>query len=72
MRHNGHNVPDADELRWWISCADQHGRQQRITVLVLGDRVAVVLPPGDILMFEPDEVDDFADLLDRAGGFAAV
>ncbi|MCA1188369.1 MULTISPECIES: hypothetical protein [Saccharopolyspora] len=35
-----------------------------MSILVMGDRVAVVLPPGDTLIFDPDEADDFAALLD--------
>ncbi|WP_249124382.1 hypothetical protein [Saccharopolyspora erythraea] len=41
-----------------------------MTVLVMGDRVAVVVPPAQILVFEPDEADDLAALLDNAAEFA--
>ncbi|MEU6129268.1 hypothetical protein ABZ805_08865 [Saccharopolyspora sp. NPDC047091] len=36
-----------------------------MSILVMGDRVAVVLPPGDTLIFDADEADDFAALLDK-------
>ncbi|MBB5072379.1 hypothetical protein [Saccharopolyspora gloriosae] len=40
-----------------------------MSVLVMGDRVAVVLPPGDTLIFDADEADDFAALLDKVSTF---
>ncbi|GAB3282155.1 hypothetical protein [Parasphingorhabdus pacifica] len=54
-----------DELGWWIPCEHPHGPQQNITVLVVGDRVAVVLPPGDTLIFDPTEATELANALDR-------
>ncbi|MFB9568467.1 hypothetical protein ACFFRS_15975 [Saccharopolyspora hordei] len=41
-----------------------------MSVLVVGDRVAVVLPPGGTLVFTADEADGLATLLDQAVGFA--
>lgn len=55
-------------LRWRVNCAAPAGTA--VTVLVVGDRVAVVLPPGDTLVFTAGEAEDLADLLDKAGGFA--
>ncbi|WP_229680390.1 hypothetical protein [Saccharopolyspora thermophila] len=54
-----------EQLRWRIRCATT-GATANVTVLVLGDRVAVVLPPGDTLVFTADEADALADLLDEA------
>lgn len=65
--------PDQGEaLRWWISCTDPTGDDRTITVLVMGDRVAVVLPPAEILIFEPDQADACAALLNRAAGYAGT
>ncbi|MFR9729007.1 hypothetical protein ACL03H_07225 [Saccharopolyspora sp. MS10] len=41
-----------------------------MSVLVMGDRVAVVLPPGDTLIFEADEADELATLLDQVSTYA--
>ncbi|GAA2817426.1 hypothetical protein [Saccharopolyspora taberi] len=41
-----------------------------MTVLVMGDRVALVLPPAEVLVLEPDEADDLAALLERAADCA--
>ncbi len=55
-----------EALGWWIPGTDASERTCRISVLVIGDRIAVVLPPGDALIFEADEVDEVAALLDKA------
>jgi hypothetical protein len=55
-----------DQLRWRIPCNDATDDDGRVTVLVMGDRVAVVLPQGNTLVFDADEADDFARTLDRA------
>lgn len=54
----------SDDLRWRIPCHDSGGENRSVSILVMGDRVAVVLPPGDTLIFDADEADDFAALLD--------
>lgn len=56
-------------LRWRIRCAAPADADT--TVLVVGDRVAVVLPRGDTLVFTADEAEELARLVDRANGFAA-
>ena len=66
------NAAEHDELRWWIPCTDPDDEDHRVTVLVLGDRVAVVLPPGYTLIFEPGEARDLASLLDKAAGYAVI
>lgn len=55
-----------DELGWWIPCTHPHGANRTVTVLVVGDRVAVVLPPGDTLVFDATEANELANVLDRA------
>ncbi len=57
---------DSDQLRWSIPCATGVGEERTVTVLVLGDRVAIVLPPGDTLILYPGEATDFATMLDTA------
>ncbi|QUG99635.1 hypothetical protein HUO13_01445 [Saccharopolyspora erythraea] len=59
-----------EQLRWRIPCTNPAAENRRVTVLVMGDRVAVVVPPAQILVFEPDEADDLAALLDNAAEFA--
>ena len=54
-------------LRWRIRCAAPADTD--VTVLVVGDRVAVVLPPGETLVFTAEEAEDLAELVDRATGF---
>ena len=55
-----------EQLRWRIPCTSPAAENRRMTVLVMGDRVALVLPPAEILVLEPDEADDLATLLERA------
>ncbi|MFD0920942.1 hypothetical protein [Saccharopolyspora rosea] len=43
-----------------------------MTVLVVGDRVALVLPPGDTTVLTPDEADALAHLLDTAADHATA
>ncbi|MER6989651.1 hypothetical protein ABT337_23545 [Saccharopolyspora hirsuta] len=58
-----------EQLRWRIPCRPP--ATDSLSVLVVGDRVAVVLPPGETLVFTADEADGLAALLDKAVGFAA-
>lgn len=53
-----------EQLRWRIPARNAHGDERQVSVLVLGDRVLVVLPPGDVLVFEPDQALDLAAALD--------
>ena len=62
------NGEPTDDLRWRIPCRDSGVENRTVSVLVMGDRVAVVLPPGDTVIFDADEADDFAALLDEATG----
>lgn len=55
-----------EELGWWVPCQNSHGQNRTLTVLVMGDRIAVVLPPGDTLVFDAAEAYEFASVLDRA------
>jgi hypothetical protein len=65
--------PDrGEQLRWHIRCTDSAGDDRWVTVLVMGDRVAVVLPPAEILVFDPDEAEACAALLIRAAGYAGT
>ncbi|WP_433870926.1 hypothetical protein [Saccharopolyspora sp. CA-218241] len=57
-----------EQLRWRIPCTTPHGEQGTVTVLVMGDRIALVLPPGDTLVFTADEAVDVANLLENAAG----
>ncbi|TDD56541.1 hypothetical protein E1288_00135 [Saccharopolyspora elongata] len=57
-----------EQLRWRIPCTTPVD-SGNMTVLVVGDRVAVVLPPGETLVFTADETDDLAALLDEAAGY---
>ncbi|MCX2732565.1 hypothetical protein OOZ19_20200 [Saccharopolyspora sp. NFXS83] len=59
----------SEDLRWRIPCRDSGGENRTVSVLVMGDRVAVVLPPGDTLIFDANEADDFAALLDKVSTF---
>ena len=61
----------AENLRWRIPCANEAGADRAVSVLVLGDRVVLVLPPDQALVFDPNEALDFADLLDAAAGTAS-
>ncbi|AOS61064.1 hypothetical protein [Actinoalloteichus hymeniacidonis] len=53
-------------LRWWVDCTDASGRSRQLTVLVLGDRVAVVTPPGETAVMEPSDAVGLAQALERA------
>lgn len=57
------SVPEqvAAELDGDAELVDEHVR-----VLVLGDRVAVVVPPGDVLVLTEEEATHLANTLDRA------
>jgi hypothetical protein len=59
-----------EQLRWRIPCTTAVG-SGTMTVLVVGDRIAVVLPPGDTLVFTADEADDLAALLEKAVGYTS-
>jgi len=54
-----------EDLRWRIPCRDAAGEDREVSVLVMGDRIAVVLPPGDTLIFDADEADELSGLLAR-------
>ncbi|MER7011059.1 hypothetical protein ABT324_06480 [Saccharopolyspora sp. NPDC000359] len=58
-----------EQLRWRIPCRPP--ATDSLSVLVVGDRVAVVLPPGETLVLTAAEADGLAALLDKAVGFAA-
>lgn len=66
------HVPDPEDMtaipHQIRSLTEQEGALVggRVRVLVLGDRVAVVLPPGDTLVFTREEATQLADTLDRA------
>lgn len=55
-----------EQLRWRIPAQNADGNEREVSVLVMGDRVLVVLPPGDALVFEPDEALDLAAALEGA------
>lgn len=67
-------TPDGgtDRLRWSVPCADLGQQDHTVRVLVMGDRVAVVLPPGDTLILTPVEAENIADLLDKAADYAVT
>ncbi|SFT03222.1 hypothetical protein [Saccharopolyspora flava] len=58
-----------EKLRWRLECATTSG-EGNVTVLVMGDRVGIVLPPGDTLIFTAAEAEGLADLVDKAIGYA--
>jgi hypothetical protein len=58
-----------DQLRWRISCTDSANEDRKVTVLVMGDRVALVLPLGNILVFTPEEAANVAILLNKAASY---
>ncbi len=60
-----------EQLRWRIECATSNGCGN-VTVLVMGDRVGVVLPPGDTLIFTAEEAESLAYLVEKAIGYASV
>ncbi|WP_233576340.1 hypothetical protein [Saccharopolyspora rhizosphaerae] len=60
-----------EQLRWRIACATASG-SGNVTVLVMGDRVGIVLPPGDTLIFTAEEAEGLANLVDEAKGCTAV
>ena len=57
----------AEQLRWRIPCNSQGTTSPQLTVLVLGDRVALRLPAGDVLVLTPDQATALAGELDNAG-----
>lgn len=67
---------EADQLSWSIPCSTyvDHGdgpppenpAEDAVKVLVLGDRVAVIMPPGDTLVFDSLEATTFADRVEEA------
>ncbi|MGJ7908923.1 hypothetical protein ACOQFL_20850 [Actinopolyspora sp. H202] len=61
---------DPEGLSWSVPCLDSEddGAGGEVKVLVLGDRVALVLPPGETLVFTPDEAGEFARLLNTSTG----
>lgn len=61
-----------EQLRWRFAAQNSDGDGREVSVLVLGDRVLVVVPPGDALVFEPDEADELARAVDGAVDGAAV
>ncbi|ASU77136.1 hypothetical protein CDG81_01055 [Actinopolyspora erythraea] len=57
---------DPERLSWSVPCqgsGGDGGTDDEVKVLVLGDRVALVLPPGETLVFTPEEAGEFAKLL---------
>ncbi len=54
-----------ENLRWRIDCVNEAGQSRSVSVLVMGDRVAMVLPPGVTIVLKPDEARNFAEFLDR-------
>ncbi|APU12304.1 MULTISPECIES: hypothetical protein [Actinoalloteichus] len=60
------NAGSDETLRWWVDCSDASGRARQLTVLVLGDRVAVVTPPGETAVLGPADAVGLAQALDRA------
>ncbi len=64
-------IADPDEPGGAVRVPAQGGAgDTRIRVLVLGDRVAVVLPPGDTLVFTRGEAESLAVTLDCAAEHA--
>ncbi|NHD19235.1 MULTISPECIES: hypothetical protein [Actinopolyspora] len=62
---------DPNGLSWSVPCYDSVDAQheaETAKVLVLGDRIALVLPPGETLVFTPEEAGEFAELLGTAAG----
>lgn len=55
-----------EQLRWRFAAQNSDGDQREVSLLVLGDRVVVVLPPGDVLVFDPDEAEELAEAVDGA------
>lgn len=53
-----------EQLRWRLSCHTPGTSGHEMTVLVLGDRVALIIPPADVLVFTAAEADDLARVLD--------
>lgn len=52
-----------EQLRWRVPARNAADEDRSISVLVVGDRVVVVLPPGDVFVFEPDEAEQLAAVL---------
>ncbi|WP_017972828.1 hypothetical protein [Actinopolyspora halophila] len=60
---------DPNGLSWSVPCCDSvdgEHEPESVKVLVLGDRIALVLPPGETLVFTPEEAGEFAELLGTA------
>lgn len=53
-----------EQLRWRLSCHTPGTSSHEMTVLVVGDRVALIIPPADVLVFTAAEADDLARVLD--------
>lgn len=41
--------------QWWVECADPFGRCRALNVLVHGDHVRVVAPPGESAVLSADQ-----------------
>lgn len=59
------------EPRWYLSCHDPFGRDRAVTVLVEGDAVVVVSPPGSSAVMSPAQTRTLGRTLEQAGHDAA-
>ncbi|WP_146134869.1 hypothetical protein [Actinopolyspora mortivallis] len=61
---------DPEGLSWSVPChtspTDSEDGEEDVRVLVLGDRIGLVLPPGETLVLTPEEAEEFSELLDTA------
>ncbi|WP_026449353.1 hypothetical protein [Actinopolyspora mortivallis] len=63
---------DPEGLSWSVPChtSPAGSEDEEVRVLVLGDRIGLVLPPGETLVLTPEEAEEFSELLEAASASA--
>jgi len=61
------DVLPVTEPRWYLSCHDPFGRDRAVTVLVEGEAVVLVSPPGSSAVMSPAQTRQLGRTLEQAG-----